>query len=110
MQGVPIEGGSSHIDCVKPDGTSRIPGCCALLIDGAVAAFGPPFKRNCLPPEQPMGMLSDCLPRQIVKGLCQRYLKTSISEEQCRESGRLVETTVGQIEAVQFSRTVAFAL
>ena len=44
-----IEGGSSHIDRVKPDGTSRIPGCCALLIDGAVAAFGRPFKRNCLP-------------------------------------------------------------
>src|SRR5260370_10999709 len=49
-----------------------------------------------------MGMLSDCLPRPIVKGLCQRYLKTSIWEEQCQESGRLVETTVGQIEAVQF--------
>lgn len=44
-----IEGGSSHIDRVKPDGTSRILGCSALLIDGAVAAFGCPFKRNCLP-------------------------------------------------------------
>ncbi len=31
-----------------------------------------------------------------------RYLKASISEEQRREFGRLVETTVGQIEAGQF--------
>jgi hypothetical protein len=31
-----------------------------------------------------------------------QYLKTSISEEQRLEFGRLVETTVGQIEAAQF--------
>jgi hypothetical protein len=31
-----------------------------------------------------------------------QYLKASISEEQRREYGRLVETTVGQIEAAQF--------
>lgn len=32
-----------------------------------------------------------------------QYLKATISEEQRREFGRLVETTVGQIEAAQFS-------
>ena len=31
-----------------------------------------------------------------------QYLKTSISEEQRQEFGRLVESTVGQIEAGQF--------
>ncbi len=31
-----------------------------------------------------------------------QYLKAAISQEQCREYGRLVETTVGQIEAGQF--------
>jgi hypothetical protein len=31
-----------------------------------------------------------------------QYLKTSISEEQRLEFGRLIETTVGQIEAAQF--------
>ena len=31
-----------------------------------------------------------------------QYLKTSISEEQRMEFGRLVETTIGQIEAAQF--------
>jgi len=31
-----------------------------------------------------------------------QYLKTSISEEQRREFGRLIETTVGQVEAGQF--------
>ena len=31
-----------------------------------------------------------------------QYLRTSISEEQRREFGRLVQTTIGQIEAVQF--------
>src|SRR6266852_589365 len=29
-------------------GTSPIPGCCASLIEGAVAGFGRPFKRDCL--------------------------------------------------------------
>jgi hypothetical protein len=32
-----------------------------------------------------------------------QYLKASISEEQRQEFGRLVETTVGQIEAGQFA-------
>jgi hypothetical protein len=31
-----------------------------------------------------------------------QYLRASISEEQRREFGRLVETTIGQIEAAQF--------
>jgi hypothetical protein len=31
-----------------------------------------------------------------------QYLRTSISEEQRQEFGRLVETTIGQIEAAQF--------
>jgi len=31
-----------------------------------------------------------------------QYLKTSISEEQRMEFGRLLETTIGQIEAAQF--------
>jgi hypothetical protein len=31
-----------------------------------------------------------------------QYLKASISEEQRREFGRLVETTIGQVEAGQF--------
>jgi hypothetical protein len=31
-----------------------------------------------------------------------QYLRASISEEQCQEFGRLVETTTGQIEAAQF--------
>ena len=37
-----------------------------------------------------------------------QYLKASISEEQRLEFGRLVETTVGQIEAAQFPSTAAF--
>jgi hypothetical protein len=32
-----------------------------------------------------------------------QYLKASISEDQRREFGRLVETTVGQIEAGHFA-------
>jgi PD-(D/E)XK nuclease superfamily len=31
-----------------------------------------------------------------------QYLKASISEEQCREFGRLVETTIGQVESGHF--------
>jgi hypothetical protein len=31
-----------------------------------------------------------------------QYLRATISEEQCQEFGRLVETTIGQIEAAQF--------
>jgi hypothetical protein len=38
-----------------------------------------------------------------------QYLKTSISEDQRREFGRLVETSVSQIEAGQFVSTVASA-
>ena len=37
-----------------------------------------------------------------------QYLKTSIDEQQRREFGQLVETTVNQIEAGHFLRTVEF--
>ena len=38
-----------------------------------------------------------------------QYLKATISEEQRQEFGRLVDATIRQIEAGQFSPTAAFA-
>ena len=38
-----------------------------------------------------------------------QYLKTTISEEQRREFGRLVEATIGQLESGQFPRTAGSA-
>jgi hypothetical protein len=71
-------------------------------------------------PEEPAGMLT--LDQQLIcyswmTGISEvalvvfvrkhhpeiQYLRTSISEEQRREFGRLVGTTIGQIEAAQFS-------
>ena len=37
-----------------------------------------------------------------------QYLKTSITEEQQKEYGQLVETTIGQIESGLFPPTAAF--